>query len=156
MVPPRGDAVTKPRTLLRRATDADVPQLEAWSRDFEHGAHGEPFIATTFRELNANPVRGELLVIERDGAPAGYVILARFWSNEFRGDALILDELYVAPSHRGGTGEAVLAAIDERAREQGARMIALEVLESNERVHALYRRAGYASDRTLYQKRLAR
>lgn len=139
---------------LRRAARSDLEQLVRWSRDFEHGAHGEPFIAKTFEELDAHPERGAIHVLE-DPEPAGYVILVGFWSNEFRGEALIVDELYVAPEQRGGKGAAALQAIEEFARARGVKLLALEVLPDAERVHALYKRAGFQSGRTLYQKRLS-
>jgi GNAT superfamily N-acetyltransferase len=100
------------------------------------------------------PARGEVLVIERSGAAVGYAILVPFWSNEFRGEALILDELYVSPGARGGAGADALARIEERARARGVKLLALEVLPEAQRVHALYQRAGFTAERTLYQKRL--
>lgn len=136
---------------LRPATRDDLPTLERWSRDFEHGR--EPFIARTLAELGANPARGEILVLEAPG-PVGYAIVVSFWSNEFRGEAAILDELYVAPEHRGGHGAAALEAIEARLRARGVKLVALEVLAGETRVHSLYQRAGYRSGRTLYQKLL--
>lgn len=139
---------------LRPATALDLPRLERWSRDFEHH-RGDPFIARTLEELTRHPERGEIVVLERSGqGPVGYAILVRFWSNEFRGEALILDELYVAPEARGGVGRGALEKIEERARSRGVKLLALEVLPDAPRVHALYQRAGFKSDRTLYQKRL--
>ena len=139
---------------LRRAAPADSTRLVAWSRDFEHGAHGEPFMAATLAELERRPARGEVLVLE-DPEPVGYVILLSWWSNEFRGEALLIDELYIAPEHRGGKGAAALRAIEARARERGVKLLSLEVLPGADRVHALYQRAGFVSERTLYQKRLS-
>lgn len=139
---------------LRRAGRSDLERLVAWSRDFEHGAHGEPFIERTFEVLDENPERGGIYLLE-DPEPAGYVILVGFWSNEFRGEALIIDELYIAPEHRGGKGTAALHAIEELARDKGVKLLALEVLPDAPRVHSLYRRAGFESGRTLYQKRLS-
>jgi GNAT superfamily N-acetyltransferase len=151
---------------LRRAARNDLEQLVRWSRDFEHGAHGEPFIERTFEEFERSPGRGEIVILEspapaggaggRDAphAAVGYAILVSWWSNEFRGEALLLDELYVAPEHRGGTGRAALQAIEELARSRGVKLISLEVLPETPRVHSLYQKAGYSSGRTLYQRRL--
>jgi GNAT superfamily N-acetyltransferase len=149
---------------LRRAARSDLEQLVRWSRDFEHrgsgrspdieqAAHGEPFIARTFEEFERSPGRGEIVILESP-TPAGYAILVSWWSNEFRGEALLLDELYVAPEHRGGTGRAALEAIEELARSRGVKLISLEVLPDAPRVHSLYQKAGYTSGRTLYQRRL--
>jgi GNAT superfamily N-acetyltransferase len=142
---------------LRRAEEKDRALLVSWSRDFEHGAHGAPFIERTFELFAQKPERGEIVILTRDSGesePVGYAILIPWWSNEFRGEALLLDELYVAPGHRGGTGAAALEAIEERARSRGVRVIALEVLPGS-KAHGLYQRAGFTSGRTLYQKPLA-
>ncbi len=138
---------------LRRAGRSDLEQLLRWSRDFEHGAHGEPFIERTLAEFERSPGRGEIVILETP-APVGYAILVSWWSNEFRGEALLLDELYVAPEHRGGTGMAALRAIEELARSRGVKLLSLEVLPETPRVHSLYQRAGYTTGRTLYQRRL--
>ncbi|MBI3724595.1 GNAT family N-acetyltransferase [bacterium] len=138
---------------LRPATREDLPRLEAWSRDFEHGRLGAPFIASTLAAFERAPERGEVLIVERERKPLGYAILVSFWSNEFRGEALLLDELYVAPEHRGGTGARVLELIEERARRRRIRHLALEVLPGESRVARLYERAGFTtSNRSLYKK----
>jgi GNAT superfamily N-acetyltransferase len=95
-----------------------------------------------------------VLVIEHAGEPAGFLIFVRFWSNEFRGPCVLLDELYLEPRHRGGTGLAVLRAFESLMRAESIKAIDLEVLHKNAKVHSLYRRAGFVNDRTGYTKKV--
>lgn len=69
-----------------------------------------------------------------------------------KGDrAWLLDLLYVRPSARGkGLGTELLRAAADFVREQGAEMLALEVLESNAGALRLYERLGFRTvERTL-------
>src|SRR5579862_851219 len=61
----------------------------------------------TLETLRREPSRGRAVVLEVDGQTVGYSLLIAFWSNEFGGDVCEIDELFVAPSHRGvGHGTA--------------------------------------------------
>ncbi len=146
---------------LREAHEADLPMLTRWSYAFERDdGHppdvdpGAPFLAETWKVFRENPARGEVLVIDEGATPVGYVVLATYWSNEFRGELTVLDELYLDPAHRGGRGPAVLDAITARLRARGCRAVSLEVLNANPRVASLYERYGFRSDRRAFVLRL--
>lgn len=146
---------------LRRATARDLPKLEEWSfafeRDGEHFSGGNPgpvFIGETLRRFEAEPMRGEVVVIERDGRPAGYMILVFYWSNEFRGEVVLLDELWLDPAERGGTGAQVMTELQERAAARGAKVLSLEVLDAVPRAASLYQRAGFTSERRGWWRRV--
>lgn len=146
---------------LRPAREDELPSLDAWSYDFERDdGHppaqdpGPPFLSRTWAAFRDEPSRGEVLVID-DGARAiGYVVLVFYWSNEFRGVVALLDELYLAPSHRGGRGGAVLDAIAARLTARDVAAVSLEVLDANPRVASLYARHGFRSDRRAFVRRL--
>ena len=73
-----------------------------------------------------------------DGEPVGFALV---W--------VIADERHlvnfaVEPRHRrAGIGRQMLSGVVERAREEGARMITLEVRSTNEAALALYRDFGF-------------
>ncbi|MFO0984750.1 MAG: GNAT family N-acetyltransferase [Planctomycetota bacterium] len=157
--PPDDRILTDERIALRPAGDDDLERLVRWSGDFERESgddHGPPVIAATQRHFAAHPDHGRVLLIEQLGQPVGFLIFVRFWSNEFRGPCVILDELYVQPEHRGGTGLRVLRAFEQLMRAHQVRAIDLEVLHRNPRAQALYQRAGFVSDRVGYVKQLRR
>jgi len=54
-------------------------------------------------------------------------------------------DLAVLPTARGqGIGRALLAAVEERARERGCGKLTLEVLDDNHRARTLYASFGFA------------
>lgn len=146
---------------LRAAREDELPQISAWSYAFERDdGHppavdpGPPFVAQTWAAFRDASSRGDLLAIDRDDTPIGYVIVVYYWSNEYRGTVALLDELYLAPAHRGGVGAAVLARIVEHVRTRGCMAVSLEVLDANPRVASLYERHGFRADRRAFVLRL--
>jgi ribosomal protein S18 acetylase RimI-like enzyme len=80
----------------------------------------------------------------REGDDVGYCILVPFWSNEFGGAMLYLDELWIAPEHRGrGLGRAAIDAVVAWAEAGGFARVALEVNDENQAARRLYARAGF-------------
>ncbi len=71
----------------------------------------------------------------------GLVSLSRDGSRHF-----VVDVLYVRPAARGtGLAKALLRAAAEHAREQGAEVLELDVLEHNEGARRFYDRLGFAT-----------
>jgi len=82
---------------LRPALPADLPQLEAWCATLRPGER-PPFIAATLAEFEQSPARGTLLIVEDGGHEAGFVVVARLWSNRARGEIAVIDDVLVEPS----------------------------------------------------------
>jgi GNAT superfamily N-acetyltransferase len=79
-----------------------------------------------------------------DDSGVGYAILVPFWSNEFGGPMLYLDEVYVVPDARGrGVGTAIVAWARAEAQRRGCVRLALEVNHDNPRARRLYERLGF-------------
>lgn len=113
-------------------------------------------IRRTLATLRAAPARGRALVLEVDGQAAGYAFLIGFWSNELGGDVCVIDELYVAPAHRGH-GHAT-RLLDDLASgvapyAVGAVALALETTPDNAAARRLYERVGFRA-RNLAMRRL--
>src|SRR3954465_1441307 len=145
----------------RIANLADLEAVLAFHQDFfaeDHYAFHEEETRANLAQLLSDPSLGRVFVLEADGgAPAGYLVLTFGFSLEFGGRNALLDELYVAPAHRGqGLGPQALAAADELCRELGIRAIHLVVERYKDAAQALYRRVGFvAYDRILMTKVLA-
>lgn len=146
-----------PMTTFRPASPADLEAVLALHRDF-FAEDGYPFREAESRanleKLLNNPELGRLFVIDDGGTVAGYLVLGFGFSLEFRGRDAFVDEVYVAPSHRGqGLGTRALAVAEAACREIGVRALHLEVERSKERTQGLYRRLGFADhDRYLMTK----
>jgi ribosomal protein S18 acetylase RimI-like enzyme len=101
----------------------------------------------TLERFRAEPSRGRALVLEGNGRPLGYALLASFWSNELGGEVCTVDELFVKPEARGqGHGRRLL---EELLRGGGALWpgtpvaFDLEVTPGNGRARAFYESLGF-------------
>ncbi len=141
----------------RLAREDDVETLLPLMRGlYEHD--GDEFNAVTHRAalmgLLAHPERGQVWLVEDDGAAVGYAVLTFGYSLEYRGRDALVDELFLAESHRGrGLGMQTLAFLEAECRRQGIAALHLEVARGNTRAQAVYRAAGFFShDRILMTK----
>src|SRR5207253_10894766 len=91
-------------TIFRDSNEIDLPAVRSFVDQMyeeDAAAHGgTPDIDLTFKELKTRPDKGRLLLIERDGTPVGYAIIVFFWSNEYRGNSIDIDELFIAENSR--------------------------------------------------------
>jgi ribosomal protein S18 acetylase RimI-like enzyme len=139
---------------------ADLADLEAilkLHRDFfeeDHYAFREEESRANLRLLLGDPRLGRLFAIDDDGSVVGYLVLTFGFSLEFGGRNAVVDELYLAPTHRGrGLGTKALAAAEKVCRELGFHAIHLVVERYKKDAQALYRRVGFVTyDRDLMTK----
>ncbi|HXD74657.1 MAG TPA: GNAT family N-acetyltransferase [Vicinamibacterales bacterium] len=109
----------------------------------ETNANPDTFPATIDRLL-AEPSRGRIVLFMRDDAVCGYGLLIPYWSNEFGGTILFVDELVVEKEcRRQGIARAFFAFL-ERERPFESIVLALEVVPENTRARALYESMGFA------------
>jgi len=106
-------------------------------------------ISQTIRELRCNPNKGKIVVFAKENVIIGYSILIFYWSNEYGGDVLHIDELYVKPEHRG-YGVATQFFRKLLRSEHGAVALQLEVTPSNKRALNYYKRLGFKKTRNLH------
>jgi ribosomal protein S18 acetylase RimI-like enzyme len=138
-----GGAVT-----VRLAGPADLEALLPLVDDF----HLHERLATTpegrraaLARLLREPQRGCVALWDGPAGPVAYGILAYGYSLEFGGIDAFVDELFVAPAHRGhGLGGRLLDALEAEARRASAVAVHLEVDDGNGRAQGLYARRGYA------------
>jgi len=143
----------------RLAQLADLEAVLALHRDFfaeDHYNFREEETRANLTLLLSDPSLGRVFVLEEGGVPTGYLVLTFGFSLEFSGRNAVVDELYVAPAHRGhGHGTRALAAAEELCRKLGIRAIHLVVERYKEAAQALYRRVGFvAYERNVMTKTL--
>jgi GNAT superfamily N-acetyltransferase len=110
----------------------------------EHAARDR--FPSTIDRLLAEPWRGRIVLFAQPDGVCGYSILVPYWSNEFGGILLFVDELFVDAKMRGqGVAQAFFTFLDQ-TRPFEAVALALEVTPRNKRARALYERLGF-SDR---------
>ena len=146
---------------LRAAEAADVPvifQLIGELADYERLRHkmvGD--VNDLHRHLFGEPRFAHALMAHWDGAPAGFALYFFNYSTFLCRPGLYLEDLFVRPEHRGqGIGLALLAALEQRARDAGCGRLEWSVLDWNESAIEFYRRFGAQpmQDWILYRKEL--
>jgi ribosomal protein S18 acetylase RimI-like enzyme len=129
--------------VIRAATAEDVPLVQELWREFEAEVpdvdwHDDDS-AADLAKLAVAVEAGIVLLAEQDGAPVGLAVAAR--KAERVG---FLDLVYVRPgARRGGIAAELVREAAEQLRAQGADMLELDVLASNEDARGIYRRWGF-------------
>lgn len=105
----------------------------------------EASIEKTFDAFEKHPDRGVIMVLEVEKKIIGYAILANFWSNEFGGNIVIIDELFVQKEYRGqGIATHFLTYLrDTKFCDSVA--LQLEVTPDNKRARKLYESLGFVA-----------
>jgi ribosomal protein S18 acetylase RimI-like enzyme len=133
---------------IRRAAVADAGIVATFARAF-HAEDNHPLseegVTGLLAMLNVGFADGIVLLLEIDGAPAGYGVLSFCYGFEHGGPETFIEDIYVVPEERGrGFGAILLNALEKAARAAGRRAIHLEVMPGN-RAGNWYRRLGWRS-----------
>ena len=99
-------------------------------------------ISKTFRKLRDKPDKGKIVIFEDEKELVGYAILIPYWSNEYGGNILHIDELYVKADYRDrGVATSFLKQLVRRNHDAVA--LQLEVTPSNTRALNYYQKLGF-------------
>lgn len=130
--------------------EAILPLVAAFHK--EEGVHQAPETReAAVQTLLNNPTFGEIWMIESADELAGYVAFAFGYSIEFKGRDAFIDEIFVAPAHRGaGLGTTALSGLKDALREGGIKAAHLEVEVDNTKAQALYARQGFQMRRNYH------
>lgn len=136
------------RLKIRKVEEADRATYTELVHEFYHS---EAVIAPVpaenvtrmFNELMRSDDYAEAYLAEYDGAPAGFVLLAKTFSQEAGGMVLWLEELYIRSTYRGmGIGSQFFSFLCDHYGDRVKR-IRLEVDVENEDARRLYYRWGF-------------
>ncbi|MCL2566294.1 MAG: GNAT family N-acetyltransferase [Defluviitaleaceae bacterium] len=110
-------------------------------------------INATILECTRHPEKVKLLTIWYGGELAGYALIVFFWSNEYGGNILCLDEIYIKEAFRSlGIGSRTIGDMPGIFPESTA--ISLEVTPSNSRAKLFYERLGFTQKENLSMIRI--
>ena len=100
-------------------------------------------INNTINELTKNKEKGKIIVFQLEEEIIGYSILINYWSNEYGGNILIIDEIYILTEYRRkGYGKAFLKYLIEN-NHNTSKGIQLEVGNKNKDAYQLYKDFGF-------------
>jgi GNAT superfamily N-acetyltransferase len=115
----------------------------------------EAHITRTVRAFSEQPHLGEIFIFQLRGEVVGYAILTWFWSNEFGGKMVIIDELLVKEAYRGkGIASAFFNFLFKNKR-YGEVAYELEVGLKKQKEMVLYHRLGFRDFKTKCLFRMA-
>lgn len=91
--------------LFRRCIESDLDAVQALVDDLyasdPQTAELRPDVRLTFAELDAKPDKGVLLVATNNASlVVAYCVAIFFWSNEYAGNIIDLDEMNILPAYR--------------------------------------------------------
>ncbi len=136
-----------PQITIRRAEAADAADVARLLHDF-NTEFGDPTpgVAALTERAGEMIAAEEMIVMLAGEGPEGLAQLRlrpSVWSGAL--DAY-LEEVYVAPAHRGrGIGRALLESVLEVARAQGATRIDLGTSETDTAAIGLYESCGFSN-----------
>lgn len=133
---------------FRKAEAADLPVLielvdALYTEDPSPLQPTPEHTRRSFEAFTKHPEKGMALLMEQEGQVAGYALLVFFWSNEYGGHKVFIDELYVRPEWRG---KGLATAFFEYIQQEWADFAVafeLEVTPQNAKARQLYERLGF-------------
>lgn len=131
---------------IREYYDQDYNELvEMVNSLYREDPVGQPMkiskVEATISEYKKHPEKLRIVILLQDNKIIGYSILVYFWSNEYGGNILIIDELYIKEKYRNdGIGSYFIKSIEEN---DDTVAIQLETTPSNKRVFNYYIRLGF-------------
>jgi ribosomal protein S18 acetylase RimI-like enzyme len=103
----------------------------------------------TIERFLDDPARGSVIVFTDAGKTRGYALLVPYWSNEYGGTIVYVDELFVVPEARNRGIARQFFDFLGQTRPFDAVAIALEVSPANLRAQRLYESIGLSPRRNI-------
>ncbi|MFN7119324.1 MAG: GNAT family N-acetyltransferase [Saprospiraceae bacterium] len=112
------------------------------------GAMSHAQIVRTVETMTQHPEVGDIIIFELNNQIIGYAILTWFWSNEFGGRMLIIDELLVKEAYRGQGIASHFFQTLFNGRRYGEMAYLLEVGATKTKTIQFYERHGFKPFKT--------
>ncbi len=131
---------------IREMEEKDRAQVLAWMRVFYASAAvlsngSEAIFTSDIDHCVGDCPYLEGYILERDGRPQGYAMVAKSFSTEYGKPCVWIEDLYVCEEARGtGLGSRFLQCMAEKYPRA---LLRLEVEAENERAVHVYRKAGF-------------
>jgi len=99
--------------------------------------------SNTIEHFISEPSSGSVILFISETKVVGYCLLVPYWSNEYGGNILFIDEIFVIPEYRGQGIATSFFTYLEQEKPFSAVSTALEVTKKNTRARILYSSLGF-------------
>jgi len=114
----------------------------------------EDKIIKSINESICRPNKVKIIMIRNGLASIGYGIITFIWSNEYGGDVVNIDELYIKKEYRNkSAGSRFIKYIMES--NKSAKLFTLEITPQNRNALKLYKRLGFEISSTMHMVQIA-
>ena len=105
----------------------------------------EEKVKGTIRESVSHPEKLQIVMIRADGINVGYSIIVPFWSNEYGGNIINIDELYIKKEYRNKKIATEFMKNQEKIHRGDKTSVALQLERSpaNDSAARFYERMGF-------------
>lgn len=111
-------------------------------------------IQAALEPLLADAAIGDVWLVEGEEV-LGYLVITWGWGIESGGREALIDEIYVAPSHRGlGLASALVQVSLEKAKTMNTKAVFLETESDNPQSRDLYERLGFKAESSVWMRAL--
>lgn len=132
---------------ILKANISDIPELSQMMKDFyaiDLYPFDEKVTTENFAKFINEEKYGGCFKIVFEGQIAGYIILVKYFSFEFGGEILFLDELFVKPEFQGKSlGKKALEFVKDYSVENNFKVVLLEIENHNDKAKKLYEHYGF-------------
>jgi GNAT superfamily N-acetyltransferase len=141
---------------LTDAEELTTMSMELYNEVVSRKSLLENKIVATLRFYEVNRNMGQVLMIEADGKLVGYAIVFRYWSDEYGGLMLGIDELFVRRSHRRlGVAKGFIHGFIANERNNPLLVgIELEAHASNDVANRLFASVGFPKNENSFYIKL--
>jgi GNAT superfamily N-acetyltransferase len=122
----------------------DLPEREMTAEKFD----------LTFWEFTNKPDKGRIVVFDRDNLVVGYALIVFYWSNEYGGDFIEVDELFVRQDDRGKRIATTFFDWLEKTWDKKIVALSLQTTPANDRALTFYQRLGFKNSLNLHSIKL--
>ena len=133
--------------MFRQCTEADLPHVQQLVdelyREDPNTQDVTADIRKTFAELENHPEKGRLIIFDDHGSIVGYCIIIFFWSNEYGGNVIDIDEICIAREKRRSAIATDLICWLERTFKSQSVGFSLEIAHHNTAAQNLAKKMGF-------------
>ena len=133
---------------IREYKESDYLKFEnlvfsLYSEDPEGEAIDSSKVRNTVDEFTKFPEKGKIFIFNYNNHIIGYAIIVYFWSNEFGGDVLQIDEMYIINEMRNQSIGTYFINYLHNYKSIKTKAFSVEVTPSNSGALNLYKRLGF-------------